>query len=401
MRTPEKTSPHQGVWAQHELGSAPVYLDYAATCPMDPRVSEKMAPCFGQVFGNAGSSHYYGRMAAEAVEWARDEVGRALGARSDRVIWTSGATEADNLAVKGIAETMRSQHGRDHVVTIATEHKAVLDCLDCLEDDGFSSTVVPVQSNGLPDIAALRRAITPSTALVSVMAANNETGVLAPLAEVGRICREAGVVFHTDGVQAFGKIPLDVRELDVDLVSLSSHKIYGPKGIGALWIHPDLEIAPQIHGGGQECGLRSGTLNVPAIVGFGEATRIGRKEMGLEGRRISAIRDRLQRALLARVPGAQVHGASAPRLPGHLSIGLPRVDAKALLAELDDDVAASTVSACSTGCSEPSHVLKAMGVPAALSRGTLRLTVGRFTGPEDVDHVARRIVETLRTSHLR
>jgi cysteine desulfurase len=233
--------------------------------------------------------------------------------------------------------------------------------------------------------------------MVSIMAANNETGVLAPLAEVGRICRETGVVFHTDGVQAFGKIPLNVRELDVDLVSLSGHKIYGPKGIGALWIHPDLEISPQIHGGGQECGLRSGTLNVPAIVGFGEAARIGREEMALEGRRIGAIRDRLQRALLSGVPGARVHGASAPRLPGHLSIGLPRVDAKALLAELDEDVAASTVSACSTGCTKPSHVLEAMGVPPGLSRGTIRLTVGRFTGPEDVDHVARRIVETLRS----
>lgn len=374
----------------------PVYLDYAATCPVDPRVSEKMAPCFGQVFGNAGSSHYYGRLAAEAVEWARDEVGQTLGARSDRVIWTSGATEADNLAIKGVAQAMRTQHGRDHVVTVATEHKAVLDCLDCLAEDGFSSTIVPVHPNGLPDIAALRRAITPRTALVSVMAANNETGVLTPLAEVGRICRDIGVVFHTDAVQAFGKVPLDVRKLDVDLVSLSGHKIYGPKGIGALWIHPDLDISPQIHGGGQECGLRSGTLNVPAIVGFGEAARIGREQMELEARRVRWIRDRLERALLAGVPGARVHGADAPRLPGHLSIGLPGVDAKALLTELDEDVAASTVSACSTGCSKPSHVLEAMGVSPDLSRGTLRLTVGRFTGPEDVDHVARRIVQTVR-----
>ena len=374
----------------------PVYLDYAATCPVDPRVSRKMAPCFGQVFGNAGSSHWYGRRAAEAVEWARDQVGRTLGARSDRVIWTSGATEADNLAIKGVAHAMRAKHGRDHIVTVATEHKAVLDCLDCIADDGFSATIIPVKENGIPDMVALRRAITPRTSLVSVMAANNETGVMAPLAEVGRICRAAGVVFHTDAVQAFGKVPMDVGELDVDLVSLSGHKIYGPKGIGALWIHPDLEIAPQIHGGGQECGLRSGTLNVPAIVGFGEAARIGLEGMDVEAPRVARIRNRLQRILLAQIPGATVQGYGARRLPGHLSISLPGVDAKALLAELDQDVAASTVSACSTGCSKPSHVREAMRVPSNLSRGTLRLTVGRFTGPDDVDHVAARIIDTAR-----
>lgn len=373
----------------------PVYLDYAATCPVDPRVSRKMAPCFGEVFGNAGSSHWYGRRSAEAVEWARGEVGRALGGRSDRVIWTSGATEADNLAVKGVAQAMR-EHGRDHIVTVSTEHKAILDCLECLADDGITSTVVPVHANGMPDLEALRGAITPRTAMVSVMAANNETGVISPLAEIGKICRKAGVVFHTDAVQAFGKIPIDVRKMDVDLVSLSAHKIYGPKGVGALWVHPDLDISPQIHGGGQECGLRSGTLNVPAIVGFGEATRIGREDMEVESRRIAGNRDRLQASLVANLPGARVQGIDAPRLPGHLSISLPGVDAKALLAALDDDVAASTVSACSTDCSKPSHVLEAMGVPADQCRGTLRLTVGRFTNAIDVDHVSRRIVEVLR-----
>jgi len=377
----------------------PVYLDYAATCPVDPRVTEKMAPCFGQVFGNSGSSHWYGRRAAEAVGWAREQVGRALGVSSDRVIWTSGATEADNLAVKGAAQTMRDKHGRDHVVTVSTEHVAVLDCLECLVEEGFTSTVVPVLGNGIPDLVALKRAITPRTALVSVMAANNETGVVTPIAEVGRICREAGVVFHTDATQAFCKIPLDVR--DVDLVSLSGHKIYGPKGIGALWVHPDLEIEAQIHGGGQECGLRSGTLNVPAIVGFGEAARIGVEEMEMESRRISANRDRLQKTLLA-IPGARVHGVDADRLPGHLSIALPGVDAKALLVALDQDVAASTVSACSTDCMQPSHVLAAMGIPEQVCRSTLRLTVGRFTETADVDHVARRILETVgRSTQLR
>lgn len=380
----------------------PVYLDYAATCPVDPRVAAKMLPCLQQeVFGNSGSSHLYGKKAEEAVEWARACVGEALEAPSDRVIFTSGATEANNLAIKGAAQSIRVHSGHTHIVTVSTEHKAVLRCLDCLAEDGFSATIVPVDTDGVVSVEALERAIQPDTGLVSVMAANNETGVLAPLFVIGEVCRARGVVFHTDAVQAFCKVKIDVEEMGLDLVSLSGHKIYGPKGVGALWVHPKLEISPQIHGGDQECGLRAGTLNVPAIVGFGEAARIGQLEMDFECRRIEKLRDRLQRMLLCAIPHAYVHGAEAPRLPGHLSICMPGIDAKALLVELQDDLAASTVSTCNTDHTEPSHVLEAMGVSPEDAKSTLRLVVGRPTGDVDIEWVGRRIYETVRQDALR
>lgn len=361
-----------------------------------------MLPCLQQeVFGNSGSTHLYGKRAEEVVEWARTQIGDALGTCSDRVIFTSGATEADNLAIKGTAQAMRARSGHTHIVTVSTEHKAVLRCLDCLADDGFAATIVPVDADGVVSVEALERAIQPNTALVSVMAANNETGVRAPLAVIGELCRARGVVFHTDAVQAFCKVQIDVEAMGVDLVSLSGHKIYGPKGVGALWVHPKLEIAPQIHGGNQECGLRAGTLNVPAIVGFGEAARIGHLEMDFECRRIEKLRDRLQRMLLCAIPHAYVHGVKAPRLPGHLSICMPGIDAKALLVELQDDLAASTVSTCNTDDAEPSHVLEAMGVSPEDAQSTLRLVVGRPTGDVDIDRVGRRICETVRQSALR
>ena len=370
----------------------PIYLDYAATTPVDPRVLDKMLPYFGQTFGNAASrTHSFGWLAAEGVENARTEVATTMGADPKEITWTSGATESNNLAIKGAAEYLHEKG--NHIITVVTEHKAVIDTCKYLERKGCEVTFLPVGPDGLVTPQQVADAITDKTVLVSVMFANNETGVVQPIAEIGRVCRDAKVLFHTDAVQAFGKVPFDVDEMNIDLASISAHKIYGPKGVGALYVRrrrPRVRIAPQIHGGGHERGNRSGTLNVPGIVGFGEAARIAREDMATESARIFELREHLRRRLMDEVPRAVLNGDPEHRLPGTLNISFPYVEGEGLLMGLKD-VALSSGSACTSASLEPSYVLRAMGLNDDLAHSSLRMTIGRFTTMEEVDHVADRI----------
>jgi cysteine desulfurase len=371
----------------------PVYMDCHATTPVDPRVLEAMLPYFTEHFGNAASrSHAFGWRAEEAVEEARAEVARLVGATAREIVWTSGATESDNLAVKGVARFHRAR-GR-HLVTTAVEHKAVLDSMRALEEEGFEVTVVPVDREGLVDPEAVRAALRPDTVLVSVIHANNEVGTIQPIAEIGRITRERGVLFHTDAVQSVGRIPFDVEEANADLVSLSAHKMYGPKGVGALYVRrrPRARLAAQVDGGGHERGYRSGTLNVPGIVGFGRAAAIARAEMPEEGPRIQALRERLWQGIRSRLGHVQLNGSWAHRLPGNLHVSFAGVEGEALLLALRD-VAVSSGSACTSATLEPSYVLRAMGVPDDLAHASIRFGLGRFNTEEEVDHVARRVAE--------
>ena len=375
----------------------PIYLDCHATTPVDPRVLAAMRPWWEENFANPGSvEHAMGRAAEEAVEQARRHIAELVGADAKEIILTSGATEANNLAIKGAARFAASQGSeRRRIVTVATEHKCVLESVKALAEEGFDPVVLPVDANGLLDLDTLRAAVDDSTLLVSVMAVNNEIGVIQDLAAIGAIAKQAGALFHTDAAQAAGRIPLDVGEIQADLMSLSAHKIYGPKGIGALYVRrrPRVRIAPLLSGGGQERGLRSGTLPAPLVVGFGEAARIAAIEGMLDAGRIGGQRDRFLAALQAAVPGLALNAPDAPRVTGNLNIAFPGgVSAQAIMAAAPS-VCVSTGSACSSAEIEPSYVLNAIGLDPARARATLRIGIGRFTSPADVDRAAAMLAE--------
>lgn len=364
----------------------PVYLDNHATTRCDPRVVAAMLPYFGEVYGNAASvSHRYGWDAAEAVDRARDEVARLIGAEAKEIVFTSGATEANNLAIKG---AIRAANVRgDHVVSAVSEHKAVLDPLRRLAREGLHVTFVPCDPTGLVEASAVEAALTDRTALVTVMAANNEVGTINPIAAIGRLCRDRGILFHTDATQAVGKIPVDVRADETSLLSLSAHKFYGPKGIGSLYVRrrdPQVRLAPLFDGGGHERGFRSGTLPVPLIVGLGEACRIAAEGMAEEQERILGLRERLHRGLCLRVGDLKRNGHPLDRLAGNLNLSFSGVDGEALMMAMRD-VAVSSGSACSAANPEPSHVLTAMGLDEDSARASLRFGLGRFTTEEEVD----------------
>ena len=373
-----------------------VYMDYHATTPVDPEVFQAMAPYFTDKFGNAASRQYrLGWDAQHAVEQARVEVARLIGADAKEMVWTSGATEANNLALKGLLEAVSAS--RDHVVTVVTEHKSVLDTCKRLERCGCRVTVLPVDGDGQVDLEMLRASVTERTAAVSVMAANNEIGVLAPLAAIAAIAHEQGALVHTDAVQAAGKVPFDVNAAGVDLASLTAHKLYGPKGVGALYVrrkNPRVTLAPLFDGGGHERGMRSGTLNVPGIVGFGRAAVLAERDMDDEAVRLLRLRTRLLDALRARIADVRVNGSLAARLPGNLNVSFPGVDGEALLISLCENVAVSSGAACTAA--EPSHVLKALGLNVDLALASLRFGLGRWTTEEDVDVVCGRVAETVK-----
>jgi cysteine desulfurase len=375
----------------------PIYMDNQATCPLDPRVLEAMMPCLTTRFGNAASrSHSFGWEAERAVETARAQVARLIGAAPREIVFTSGATESNNLALKGVGEACRERG--DHIVTQATEHKAVLDTCRHLEKNGCRVTYLPVQANGLVDPADVERAIDARTILVSIMAANNEIGVLQPVRAIGKICREKGVLFHTDAAQAAGKVQLDVGEDGIDLLSISAHKIYGPKGVGALYVrrrNPRVQIAAQIDGGGHERGMRSGTLNVPGIVGLGEACTLAMEEMEAEAACLHKLRDRLRARLEAALDGVQVNGSIDYRLPGNLNMSFAGVESESLLMGLND-VALSSGSACTSATIEPSYVLKAMGLGDERAHASIRFGLGRFNTQAEVDYVADRVTDVVR-----
>jgi cysteine desulfurase len=370
------------------------YFDYHATTPVDPRVLEAMLPYFTERFGNAASrNHAFGWAAADAVESARGQVAALIGARAVDVVFTSGATESNNLAIKGIVQARRGRG--NHVVTVATEHPSVLDTCHALQRAGIEVTVLPVDSDGLVDPVEVARVVGERTILVSVMAANNETGVLQPIADIARLVRAMGAVFHTDASQAVGKVPFDVEAFEADLVSFTAHKFYGPKGAGALWVRRksvDLEI--QMHGGGHERGLRSGTLNVPGIVGLGAACELCREDLAAEAARLGALRDHLLASLRARIPDLRVNGSLAHRLPQNLNVSFPGIDGESLAIAMDG-VAISSGSACSTAKPRPSHVLKALGSSDDLAFASLRFGLGRWTTATDVDFVIEKTVSVI------
>ena len=371
----------------------PIYMDHHSTTPVDPRVLEKMLPYFSHDFGNAASrNHVFGWKTEEAVERARGQVAAAVGGKARDVIFTSGATESINLALKGAMEFYRAKG--DHVVTEVIEHKATLDGCKRLEKTGHSVSYVSVDESGIVDPDAVAAAFTDKTVLCSIMMANNEIGTINPIAEIGRRCRERGVLFHVDAAQAVGKVPVDVEELNVDLLSMSAHKMYGPKGVGALWVRskPRVRLAPIIDGGGHERGMRSGTLNVPGIVGMGEACEISVREMAEESRRLLALRDRLHRALSAGLDEVQVNGDLERRLPGNLNMSFAYVEGEALLLAIRD-VAVSSGSACTSASLEPSYVLLALGLDMELAHTSIRFGLGRFNTEEEVDYVAALVIE--------
>jgi cysteine desulfurase len=369
----------------------PIYLDNQATTRVDPRVLEAMLPYFTEHFGNPHStSHAYGHVAAAAVENARGEIAALIRADPREVVFTSGATEANNLAIKGAAHFARAHpeagHGRDHIVTLTTEHKCVLESCAQLEREGFAVTYVPVEPSGLVALDRLDAALTERTLLVSVLAAHNEIGVIQPLAEIGARCRARGVLFHTDAAQAAGKIPLDVEAMCIDLMSISGHKLYGPKGVGVLYVRrrPRVRLLSLIDGGGQERGLRSGTLPTPLCVGFGRAAAIAADEMAEEAPRLRRLRDRLHHGLARRVPGLALNGDAEHRLPGNLNLSFPGIDAPGLI-EACPSIAISTGSACTSAKVEPSYVLRALGLPDAVANSAIRIGLGRFNNAAEAD----------------
>ena len=367
-----------------------IYLDYAATTPVDPRVAQKMSGCLlvAGNFGNPASrSHVFGWRAEEAVEEARTQVAALINADPREIVWTSGATESDNLAIKGLAEGA----SRRHIVTSSIEHKAVLDTCRYLEGKGFAVTYLDPDAGGVIEAAQVRAALRPDTLLASIMHVNNETGVVNDIAAIGAVCREAGVLMHTDAAQSAGKVPIDVGTMPVDLISMSAHKMYGPKGMGALYVRrePPVRLTQQMHGGGHERGMRSGTLATHQIVGMGEASAILQREMVAENARISRLRDRLLGYLL-QIPGARLNGDAQARSPGIINVGFAGLDGETLLLALDD-LAVSTGSACSSESIEPSHVLRAMGLPRDLAHASIRFSIGRYTTDADVDHAGRRV----------
>jgi cysteine desulfurase len=370
----------------------PIYLDYHATTPVDPRVLEAMLPHFTTEFGNAASkSHSFGWRAEEAVEEARAQVARLVGATAKEIVWTSGATESDNLAIKGAVQ-FYAEKGR-HLVTCKTEHKAVLDSMHALERQGYEVTFLDPEPDGRLDPGRLRAALRKDTILVSLMHANNETGVVHPIEELGKITRAAGVLFHCDAVQSAGKIPFDVDAANVDLASLSAHKMYGPKGVGALYVRrkPRVRLVAQMDGGGHERGFRSGTLNVPGLVGFGKAAELALAERDAEAARVLALRERLRQGLEAELDLLSVNGSLEHRLPGNLNVSFAYVEGEALMMAIKD-VAVSSGSACTSASLEPSYVLRAMGVADDLAHSSIRFGLGRFTTAEEIEHVIGLVV---------
>ncbi|MDB2414500.1 IscS subfamily cysteine desulfurase [Rickettsiales bacterium] len=370
----------------------PIYMDYQATTPMDPRVFEAMKPYFMEKFGNPhSSSHAYGWEAEAAVDNAREQIADLIGASPKEIIFTSGATEANNEAIKGVAHFYGEK--KKHIITVSTEHKCVIDSCRYLEREGFKVTYLPVEKNGLVDLEVLKAAITDETALVSVMAVNNEIGVIQPIKEIGRICREKGVFFHTDAAQAFGKIPLDVNDMNIDLMSISGHKIYGPKGVGALFVRrrPRVRIVPLINGGGQERGLRSGTLPTPLVVGLGEAANIAGKDMQEDTKRISYLTQKLYDGITQNIADIYLNGDKEQRIAGNLNLSFAYVEGESMLMAIKD-LAVSSGSACTSASLEPSYVLKAIGVGEELAHTSIRFGIGRFTTEEEIDFAIEKVV---------
>ncbi|HKN32849.1 MAG TPA: IscS subfamily cysteine desulfurase [Terriglobales bacterium] len=374
----------------------PIYMDNHATTPVDPRVLQEMLPYFTDKFGNAASrNHAFGWVAEEAVETARERIAKLIGATNKEIIFTSGATESDNLGVKGVAEMYREKG--NHIITAVTEHKAVLDTCKRLEKYGYRVTYLPVQKDGLIDLDDLKRAFDDKTILVTIMAANNEIGVLQPIEEIGKLCRERGVIFHSDATQAVGKAPVDVNKQFIDLTSISAHKMYGPKGVGALYVrrkNPRVQLSPGIDGGGHERGMRSGTLNVPGIVGLGKACAIATEEMPKEACHLAGLRNRLKDKIMGRLDEVYINGSMEHRLPGNLNISFAYVEGESLLMGIND-VAVSSGSACTSATLEPSYVLKALGTGDELAHSSIRFGLGRFNTEAEVDYVADRVCETV------
>jgi cysteine desulfurase len=383
----------------------PIYLDNNATTQMDPQVFEAMRPYFIEYFGNAASrNHPFGWKAEEAVDWSRETIARAIGADPKEIVFTSGATESDNLAIKGVAEMYASKG--DHIITLTTEHKAVLDTCKALERKGHRVSYVPVMKEGFVDLDLLRDTITDKTVLVSIMHANNEIGVLQDIKSIGAICREKGVLFHTDSTQSVGKVPFNVQEMNVDLASISGHKIYGPKGVGALYVRkksPRVKLTSQMDGGGHERGMRSGTLNVPGIVGLGKAIEIAIAEMPTETERIRAMRDKMWLDFQAELDEIYINGPDPiakpeSRLPGNLNVSFAFVEGEALMMGIKD-IAVSSGSACTSASLEPSYVLKALGVGEDLAHTSIRFGIGRFNTQEEIDYTVQAVVSAVK--HLR
>lgn len=385
---------------ENKYAKQPIYLDYQATTPTDPRVVEAMLPYFTEKFGNPHSrNHLYGWQAEDATEIARGQIAGLIGANSKEIIFTSGATESNNLAIKGVMQFYGEK--KNHFITVVTEHKCVLDSARHLEQQGYDVTYLPVKQNGLIDPEELKAAITPKTALVSVMAVNNEIGVIQPLAEIGRICRENKIFFHTDAAQAVGKMPLDVNEMNIDLMSVSGHKIYGPKGIGALFVRrrPRVRLVAQINGGGQERGMRSGTLPTPLVVGLGKACAIAREDMVTENERLRAYGRKMYDDIMNRLPDVYLNGDLEQRIPGNMNLSFAYVEGESLMMGIKD-LSLSSGSACTSASLEPSYVLRAIGVQEDLAHTSLRLGIGRFTTEEEIDIAVNQIcaeVERLRT----
>lgn len=378
----------------------PIYMDYSATTPADPRVVDKMLPFFTEAFGNAASrNHSFGWTAESAVDVAREEVAKLLGANPKEIVWTSGSTEANNLAIKGVAE-MYGSKGK-HMITCVTEHKAVIDPMKHLEKHGFEVTYLGVDGQGNIDLAELEAAIREDTVLISLMAANNESGTRHPVAEIGALAKSKSVLFHCDATQAAGKLALDVEDLGVDLLSLSAHKFYGPKGVGCLYVRrrkPRVRITAILDGGGHERGMRSGTLNVAGIVGMGEAARLCREEMDTEVPRLEALRDRLQNGVMERLPDAVINGNPDFRLPHLTNISFPYVEGESLIMGIPD-IAVSSGSACTSASLEPSYVLKSHGLNDELAHSSMRFSLGRFNTEDEIDFVVNKVcaeVERLR-----
>ncbi len=370
----------------------PVYLDHNATTPCDPRVVEAMLPYFSASFGNAASRHHsFGWVAEEAVDHAREQVARLIGAEPKEIIFTSGATEGDNLALKGVFE-MYSNKGK-HIITCNIEHKAVMDTCSYIESQGGEVTWLEVKPNGLIDLSELEAAIRTDTILISIMYANNEIGTIMPMKEICEIAKRKGVLIFTDATQAVGKIPIDVNKTGIDLMAFSAHKMYGPKGVGAVYVrrkNPRVKLNPQLHGGGHEKGMRSGTLNVPGIVGFGTACEICQKEMNEELTRVSRLRDRLQNGLL-KIEGTYVNGDVNHRLPHVTNISFKHADGEGLMMSLNKNIALSTGSACTSASIEPSYVLKALGLEDELAHSTIRFGLGRYTTEEEIDYTIEQV----------
>jgi cysteine desulfurase len=374
----------------------PIYMDNHATTPVDPRVLDAMLPYFRQHFGNAASrNHQFGWEAEQAVEKAREQIAKLVGATSKEIIFTSGATESDNLAIKGVAEMYREKG--NHIITAATEHKAVLDTCKRLEKNGYRVTYLPVGADGLISLEDLKRAIDDKTILVTIMYANNEIGVIQPIAEIGKLCHEKGVLFHSDAVQAIGKVPVNVIKDNIDLMSITAHKIYGPKGVGALYVrrkNPRVQITAQIDGGGHERGMRSGTLNVPGIVGLGAACELAMNEMPEESKRLAYLRDKLRKKFEDNLDEIHINGTMEHRLPGNLNMSFVYVEGESLLMGIND-IAVSSGSACTSATLEPSYVLKALGLGDDVAHSSIRFGIGRFNTEAEIDYIADKLIDTV------